>query len=203
MSRIKLVIELVSVAVTSLIFAWLALGPETVTRKLDDALSASWRALGDRLATRELDGIARELDRERQDFELIGTLRDRLIARLQSLDIRRECLRVQVDEQTAARGAGPDRELAHVDAAMARLRSAIARADSTLEATRRSLREHETELIALRAAADTSRMDRVLSVPLSDPSLWNDRIDRIGEYLRTTPSFDVERETRPILTGRP
>ena len=187
MSRVKLVIELVSMAVASMIFAGLALGPETVTRKLDHALSASWRALGDRVAARELDAIARDLDCERRDFEHIGTVRDELLAHLQSLALRRQCVGAQMDEQSEPRGAGPERELALMDAAIARLRSALARADSVLDATRRNLREHETELIARRAAAVASRTDRVLSAPASDSSHRTDHIDRADDLLRETP----------------
>ena len=202
MSRIKLVIELASMALASVIVAGLALGPETVTRKLDNALRASWRALGDHLASRELDAIARELDRERQNFEHIGALRDEIVAHLQSLSVRRECVRAQMEEQRQPRGDGPARASPRRRGDRSPQGGARC-ADFALEAARRKLREHETALITVRAAADTSRMNRVLTLPVSDPSVWNERIDRIDEFLRTTSSHDCERNTRPKLTGLP
>ena len=78
MSRIKSVFGVAPAALVSAVVVGLALGPETVIRRVDEALAASWRALGDCLASRELDAISRQLDRERQDAARIEVLRNGL-----------------------------------------------------------------------------------------------------------------------------
>src|ERR1700679_2406941 len=99
MSRFYSAIKLASAALASVIVSGMAFGPETVSRRLDEAFAASWRTMGDHLASRELTALTRQLDRERQDFERIGALRDDLDASLQSLAVRRRCVTARVDEK--------------------------------------------------------------------------------------------------------
>jgi hypothetical protein len=185
-------IGLASNALALVIVVGLALGPETVIRRVDDALAASWRAQGDRLANRELDALARQLDRERQDTVRIETLRDGLAASLRPLVARRDEV-ARIAHGRPRRGADSEREQARLEAAITVVRSAVARADRELDGARNELRERESELIVLRAAADARQMDRALAGPVGDPSLWDARIARARDFLRTTPS---EGETR-------
>jgi hypothetical protein len=187
MSCIKSIIGLGSKALALVIVVGLALGPETVIRRVDDALAASWRGLGDRLANRELDAIARQLDRERQDTARIEALRAGVAANLRPLVARRdETARSAYGRPP--RGADSERERARLDAAITLLRAAVARADRVLDWARNDLRKREGELIALRAAADAQKMDRTLAGPVGDPSLWDARIARARDFLRTIPS---------------
>jgi hypothetical protein len=194
MSRIKSLIGLAPGALVSMLVVGLVLGPETVIRRVDDALAASWHALGDRLAKRELDAIARQLDRERQETERIEALRDGLAARLLPLVVRRDEA-ARVAEGRPQRGADSEREWAHLEAAITLLRAAVARADRVLDGARNDLREREGELILLRAAADARQMDRALAGPVGDPSLWDGRVARARDFLRTTSSDGEPRGT--------
>jgi hypothetical protein len=202
-SRIKSVIGLASRALAVMIVIGLAATPEAVVQKLDGALSASWRALGDRLANHELNAIARQLDRERQDAERIEALRDGLAADLRSLGVRRECVASRVSDEARPRGDHPERELAHLDAAIALIRSAVARTDRVLDEAHRDLSERDCELIALRAAADVSRIDRALARPVGDPSLWSVRVARVRDVLRTTLPESAERGSHLRVSGLP
>jgi hypothetical protein len=202
MSRIKSVIGLTPGALVSAVIVGLALGPETVIRRVDDALAASWRALGDRLANRELDAIDRQLDRERQETGRIEALRDGLAARLLPLVSRRDEA-ARVAEGRPPRGADSERERARLEAAITLLRSAVARADHVLDGARNDLREREDELIVLRAAADARQMDRALAGPVGAPSLWDVRVARARDFLRTTPSDGEPRGTRFELSILP
>ncbi len=148
MSRVKSVIELASAALALAIVIGIAVGPETVSKRIDEALAASWRTVGDHLANRELAAIASQLDRERHDFERIGALHNELDASLQSLRVRRRCVAARLDEKPPPAKGSSQRELAHVDAAIALLRSAVARADSVLDEERDSLGEREAALSA-------------------------------------------------------
>jgi hypothetical protein len=177
--------------------------PETVSRRVDEALAAFWRTLDDCLTNRELDEIARQIDRDRQDVGRISALRDSLVARLLSLEPRRERAAAWMREGDPLRGADSERELFHLDAAIALLRSAVARADGVLNRARGDLRECESELIALRAAADTSRMDRELTGPVGDPSRWHARAARARGLLQATPPSSKERATHPELSRFP
>jgi hypothetical protein len=202
MSRIKSVIGLAPGALVSAVVVGLALGPETVMRRVDDALAASWRALGDRLANRELDAIARQLDRERQDAERIGALRDGLAARLRPLVARRDEA-ARVEEGRPPCGADSEHGRARLEAAITLLRSAVARTDRVLDDVRNDLRERAGELIVLRAAADARQMDRALAGPVGDPSLREIRFARARDFLRTTPSDGEPEGTRLELSILP
>jgi hypothetical protein len=202
MSRIKSVFGVAPAALVSAVVVGLALGPETVIRRVDDALAASWRALGDGFANRELDAIARQLDRERQDTGRIEALRDGLAARLRSLVARRDEA-ARVAEGRPPRGADSERERARLEAAITLLRAAVARADRVLDRAGSDLREREGELIVLRAAADARQMERALAGPVGDPSLWDVRVARARDFLRTTPSDGEPRGTRLELSILP
>jgi hypothetical protein len=202
MSRIKSVIGLAPGALVSAIVVGLALGPETVIRRVDDALAASWRALGDRLANRELDAIARQLDRERQDTGRIEALRAGLEASLRPL-VARRARTARMADGRPMRGADSERERARLEAAITLLRSAVARADRVLDGAWNDLREREGELIVLRAAADARQIDRALAGPVGDPSLWDVRVARARAFLRTTPSDGESRGTRLVLSILP
>jgi hypothetical protein len=203
MSGIKSMIILASMALALVIAVGLALGPESVGSRVDEALFSTWQALGDHLATRELSAIARQLERERQNGDLIATLRNSLAERLQSLGVRRECVAARGVEGGLPRETDSDRELTHLDGAIALLRSAVVRADSVLGAAQRDLNEREAELIALRAAADVSQMNRTLTGPIGDPPLWYVRVARARDFLRTTCSDTDERDARFKLSACP
>jgi hypothetical protein len=185
MSRIKSVFGLAPAALVSAVVVGLALGPETVIRRVDEALAASWRALGDCLASRELDAISRQLDRERQDAARIEVLRNGLAASLRPLVARRKAA-AWLAGGSPPREADSEREWARLEAAITLLRSAVARADRVLDGARNDLREREGELLVLRAAADARQMDRALAGRIGDPSLWDVRIARVVDFLRTT-----------------
>jgi hypothetical protein len=202
MSYIKSKIGLASKALALVIVVGLALGPETVIRRADDALAASWRALGDHLASRQLDAIARQLDRERQDTGRIEALRDGLAATLRPLEVRRDGV-ARVSKGRPPRGADSERERARLEAAITLVRLAVARADRVLDGARNDLREREGELIMLRAAADARQMDRALAGPVGDPSLWDVRVACARDLLRTTPSDGEPQVTRLELSILP
>jgi hypothetical protein len=115
----------------------------------------------------------------------------------------REGVAAQVDETSSPHGVSSRRELARLDAAIALLRSAVARADRVLDGARADLRDREGDLILLRAAADASRMDRLLAGTVGDPSLWYTRIARAREFLRSTLPNGEERETGLEMSGSP
>jgi hypothetical protein len=202
MSRIKSVIGVAPAALVSAIVVALALGPETMMRRVDDALAASWRALGDHLANRELDAIVRQLDRERHDMGRIEALRDDLAARLAPLVARRDEA-ARVAEDGPPRGADSERERARLEGAITLLKAAVARADCVLDGARNDLREREDELIVLRAAADARQMERELARPVGDPSLWDARVTRARDFLRTTSSDGEPRGRRLELSILP
>jgi hypothetical protein len=195
MSCIKSIIGLALKALALVIVVGLALGPETVIKRVDDALAASWRGLGDRLANRELDAIARQLDRERQDTARIEALRDGLAASLRPLVARRDEV-VRMADGSPPREADSEREWARLEAAMTLLRSAVARADRVLDGARNDLREREGGLLVLRAVADARQIDQALARPIGDPSLWDVRVARARDFLRTTPSDGEPQGTR-------
>jgi hypothetical protein len=199
---IKSIIGLASKALVVVITVGLALGPEMVIRNVDDALAALWRGLGDRLANRELDAMARQLDHEREDAVRIEALRDGLAACLRPLVARCDEA-ARMAEGRPPRGADSERERAHLEAAITMIGSAVARADRVLDRAWNDLREREGELIVLRAAADARQMDRALAGPVGDPSLWDVRVARVRDFLRTTPSDGEPQGTRLELSILP
>jgi hypothetical protein len=185
MARIKSVTCLASRALGLMIIVGLVLGPETIRTRAEEALSAAWRALGDQLANRELDAIAQQLERERQDAERIGVVRDRLSARLRSLGAFRECVITHVGEPCSAVGTDSERELASLDNAISLLTLATERADRILDGARNNLRKRGGELIALQAASDAQRMHQVLGRLVGDPSSWSIRVARARALLHS------------------
>src|SRR5262249_19185680 len=153
MSRLKSVIGLAPRALALAVVVGLALGPGAVMRRVDEALAASWQALGDGLADRELNAIAQQIDRDRKDTGSIGARREGPSPHLLPLLARRERLAAGVEEGRPPLGTDAGHELARLDASVALLRSAIARADRVLDRARGDLRRREVELIALRAEA--------------------------------------------------
>ncbi len=88
MSRIKCALELISTALVAVVVAGMLIGPEIVAARMDEAFLAWWRTAGDHLAGRELNAIARQLDYERREYERLAALREKLNARVQSLELR-------------------------------------------------------------------------------------------------------------------
>ena len=195
MSRVKSAISLASSTLALAVVIEVALGPETLIRKADEALFVSWRTLGDHFVNRELDALARQLERKRLGAARIGALRDSLAARLMSLETCRDRMAEQVEERDRPRGTDPDRGLAHLNAAIALLRSAVARTDRVQNEARTGLSERESELIALRAAAEVRCLDRALEGPAGDPSLWYVRVARARDFLQMTVPGYQERVT--------
>jgi hypothetical protein len=200
---LKSVFRLVSMGLALVIGAGVALGPDLVMRRVDEAVTSSWQALGDYLAERELDSIARQLDHGRQITEQIKDLRDELAARLLSLEAGRERVEVCAREGSPPQGVDLELELAGLNDSIKILRSAVARADRKLDRSWRELREREGVLTVLRATADVRRMDRALSEPVSDPSRWNVRVARARDFLRTTLPDGERLSSRSARSGPP
>ena len=174
-----------SMALGLAILLGLFVGPRTVMRRAEEAAFASWRALGDALANRELGEISEQLDRDRQDADLLRSLRDSLWARLQSLAMQRERVVVELRTRGHRLACDSDCELPRLDAAIALVNSAIARADRALDRAREDLRGREVELITLQAETDLNRANLMLAKPIGDPMLWSSRIARVRDLLGT------------------
>jgi hypothetical protein len=200
MSGFKSALARAPLTLTVVIVAGLALRPESVISNVDETLYVWWRGLGDGLANRALDALARQIDRERQNADKIGTLRDDLVERLRSLGLRRDCVASRVNEGGLPREAGTERELVHLESAIGLLGSAIERADGALDAVGRDLDEREGELISLQAAAEARRMDHALAGPIGDLSMWYIRAARARALLRPAPSSGEERHARLKLS---
>jgi hypothetical protein len=183
-ARIKslMCLALKGVALTTVV--WLVVGSEAMWTRAEESVSAAWRALSDQLAKAEIDAITRQLARERRNAERIEAARDGISARLSSLEAFRECLGPCSCERCSALGADSENESAGLEHAIAMLDSASARASRMLAVLREDLRRHEGELLALQAAADTSRMNQMLAGAGGDPSSWSDRVARTREFLR-------------------
>ena len=164
----------------------LAIGPYNAIRRADEAVFVMWRAFGDQLAYRELNAMARELEAERSDEELIRAARDDLKGRLLSLEAQREVLAAEALDLEPQLLTVAKRKLAGLDTAIALLSRAASRADHSLDIARDSRREREIELISLQAAADVRRMERALARPIADAPSWSAQIARTRDFLGTS-----------------
>jgi hypothetical protein len=161
----------------------LVIGPQTLTTRLEGTAFALWHALGDQLAGCELDAIARQLDRDRLIAERIEFARDRLSARLRSLEAFRACLDTLQNGRCPSLGADSDPELASLDAAIAMLKSTGARASRVLDSVHESVHRRESELLALEAAADVRQVSELLARSTGNTSSWSDAVARAREIL--------------------
>ena len=185
MSRIKSIIGQGSTALGLVIVVGATFGPSTVVRRAEEVAFVSWRALGDQLANHELSAISRQLDLERLDAEMIRALRDDLWARLQSLETHRERVVVNLRDRGPRLECDGDDELASLDAAIALVKSATARADRALDAARKEVRNREVEFITLQANADLARANLVLARRTGDRAHWSARIARARDLFGT------------------
>jgi hypothetical protein len=185
MSRIVSRVGRASPALALVIAVGAAFGPLTVLRRAEDAAFASWRAMGDQLANHELNAISEQLDRDRQDAEFVRGMRDGLWGRLQSLETQRERAVVDLKIRGRRLACDSDHELSSLDAAIAQVQSATARADRLLDQAREDLRNREIELVTLKAEADLNRANLVLARPIGDPALWSARVARARDLLGT------------------
>ncbi len=182
-SRVISLVGNTSMALGLAILLGLFVGPRTVMRRAEEAAFASWRALGNALANRELGEISEQLDRDREDAELLRSMRDSLWARLQSLAIQRERVVVELKTRGPRLACDSDCELPRLDAAIALVNSAIARADRAAGRDQRKSRGREVELITLQAEADINRANLAFARPIGDPALWSSRVARMRDLL--------------------
>jgi hypothetical protein len=184
-SRVKSILGPVFKAVALVVATAWAVGPEAVQTRAEEAVFALWRAVGDELAQRELTTIGRQLDRDRQDAELICAARDDLRTRLVSLKTQSELLVAEIEQCGTRHGARERHELARLENAIATIKSTAARADLVLRGADEDLRLRELELIALQAGHDARRMNRALAQPIGDAVSWSGRIARARAILGT------------------
>jgi hypothetical protein len=159
--------------------------------------------LGDQLANRELGAIARQLESDRQYEDLIGTLRSGPEERLQSLVLHRECLCALLDQGCRSPQAAAERELAHLDAAIELLKSALARADFALSEAQRDRRERERELTALQSEADVNRLGRALAGPSGDLPPWRVRVCSASDLVRASHAEAESQQAQLALSALP
>lgn len=180
----------------------LAVGPETIGKRIETSLVAGWKSLGRALADRDLANRTSDFNGARADLQRVQAQRDALAIRLGTIEMRRKAANARSEKEhelferismlldrlpegndrTALqreaawhqqRNLDANREIAQLDAATAALADEIAQVDRSLQTAHDRLHLRESELVLLRAA-DEARQLRQQLADIRDPSTrWN------------------------------